>query len=277
MSLDFRLIIPAYREINRLPDYLRSLQFSLASAAFRTEILIVDDGSPFFEQKALRQKIEVGETGNCRVSEPLFLPRNRGKGAAIMTGWSEAGIPARWFGFVDADGATPAREVCRIFNHIHAQAEPAEVYFTRRQTLDGRFTPRPFLRALAGLVFRRLVHQLIDPQVSDSQCGFKILSAESFPKIKDLIETSGYCFDIELLSVIRFLGFPLQELRIDWQDQRGSHMNVFYHSLVMVRELMIIRQRALQRAKSTDSFQDASVSSQLELPQTTLKKIASLP
>jgi hypothetical protein len=87
---------------------------------------------------------------------------------------------------------------------------------------------------------------LIDKNISDSQCGFKVLPTYLFLNIKDRLRGQGFCFDIELLLTLRRLKVDLQEVPIEWQDQRNGSVNIFLHGPIMVWELIKIRLRALK-------------------------------
>ncbi len=244
MAADFLLVIPAYRELNRLPPYLRELVAVLAPARFRTEILIVDDGSPPDEQHKLLKLLTLGAFGSCHVAPPLLLPSNGGKGHAIIQGW-RAAPEAKWFGFLDADGAIPSDEVLRLLEMALA-LDPAQApgLWSSRVRLLGRKIDRTLTRHLLGRMFATLVSKSIDLPVYDTQCGFKLVPHPCYRKIAPLLAEARFCFDLELLLAVRHVGTDVVEIPIDWRDVPGGQLHPIRDGLAMLSRLSAIRERA---------------------------------
>jgi glycosyltransferase involved in cell wall biosynthesis len=244
MAADVFLVIPAFREIHRLPPFLRELAAALSGAPFQTEILVVDDGSPRDEQERLAVAIQPGATGACRVLEPMRLEENHGKGHSIILGW-QAGDDAAWLGFLDADGATPADEVVRLLTLATRSATPPPAcLWASRIRMLGRRTNRTLGRYLLGRVFANLASQIIGLPVYDSQCGFKLVPRCHYDKVAPLLQEPRFCFDIELLLALHHVGATVVEIPIDWRDVPGGHVHTIRDGLAMLRRLPAIRRRA---------------------------------
>jgi dolichyl-phosphate beta-glucosyltransferase len=244
MTPDVLLVIPAFCEVHRLPTYLKELVIALSTAEFETEILIVDDGSSPDQQRRLLQALTLGEFGACRVIEPIFLPQNRGKGHAIIHGWRSGG-QARFYGFVDADGAIPAYEVLRLLKMAVGTASPnPPCLWASRKPKPGRTVNRNPWRHLLGRVFANVVNVLLQTPVYDNQCGCKIIPRLCYRKIASLLQEARFCFDIELLLAVRHAGSPVVEVPIDWRDVAGGHVHAVWDGLVMLSRLPAIRSRA---------------------------------
>ena len=244
MAADVFLVIPAYREIRRLPLFLRGLVTLLANAKFTTEILVVDDGSPKDEQEQLLGALPIGDCGMCRVLDPLFFPENHGKGYAIIEGWRR-GAGAAWLGFVDADGAAAPDEVLRLLGLATQNSTvPPPCLFASRVRMLGRKTNRTLGRYLLGRLFANIASAMIDLPVYDSQCGFKLVPACHYEKIAPLLQEARFCFDIELLLALHHAGAPIEEVPIDWRDVAGGHVHAWRDGFAMLRRLPAIRARA---------------------------------
>jgi glycosyltransferase involved in cell wall biosynthesis len=244
MATDFLLVIPAYRESNRLPPYLRELVAVLAPAPFKTEILIVDDGSPLDENKKLLHSLTLGTFGSCHVATPLLLPANRGKGHAILHGWRSARETA-WFGFLDADGAIPSHEVLRLLDlALSLGAAHPPCLWASRIRLLGRKIDRTLTRHMLGRMFATLVNKSIDLPVYDTQCGFKLVPEACYKKIAPLLEEPRFCFDIELLLAARHVGADVLEIPIDWRDIPGGQLHPIRDGIAMLTRLPAILERA---------------------------------
>ena len=240
MNHDFLLVIPAYRESHRLPVYLGALASELASQQLSAAILVVDDGSGVEETAALLREIDPIVRTRDNVLEPLCLPNNLGKGGTILAGW-KSGHSTRWLGFVDADGAIPAGEVVRIFKMALADADAQKCWFASRIRMLGRDVDRNLRRHLSGRAFASLVGLLIHPGVYDSQCGFKLISADAYAAIRKWVTEPRFAFDVELLAALIEAGFPIEEVPIHWHDVAGSKVSFVRDTINMFRCLLKIR------------------------------------
>jgi dolichyl-phosphate beta-glucosyltransferase len=244
MGADFFLVIPAFREAQRLPVFLGGLTTLLAAAKFSTDVLIVDDGSPRAEQQELRAKLQIGTFGKCRVLEPLFFPENHGKGHAISEGWKRA-EGAAWVGFVDADGGAPAEEVLRLLDWAAAcPLQPPPCLWASRIRMLGRKTNRTQGRYLLGRLFANVASAMVKLPVYDTQCGLKLVPTVYYRKIAPLLKEKRFCFDIELLLAVRHAAAPVMEVPIDWRDVPGGHVHALRDGFAMLWRLAIIRRRA---------------------------------
>jgi dolichyl-phosphate beta-glucosyltransferase len=244
MAADFFLVIPAFRETQRLPVFLDSLKTLLSAAKFSTEILIVDDGSPRAEQQELRAKLPIGRFKKLHVLEPLFFPENHGKGHAISEGWKRA-EGAAWVGFVDADGGAPAEEVVRLLEWAAAcPLRPPPCLWASRIRMLGRKTNRTQGRYLLGRLFANVASAMIKLPVYDTQCGLKLVPAVYYRKIAPLLEEKRFCFDIELLLAVHHAAAPIMEIPIDWRDVPGGHVHALRDGFAMLVRLLVIRRRA---------------------------------
>jgi dolichyl-phosphate beta-glucosyltransferase len=237
----FLLVIPCYCESNRLSRFLHPLINKLSDAPFRTDILVVDDGSPLQEYRRLRETVQVGQIGAVTVLPPERLTENTGKGGAILHGWRQSSAYL-WRAFVDADGAVPSEEVLRVLRRVHVEGNLRQSYFATRSPQRGRTVQRTLVRGLAGQIFTGLARTIVGSELTDSQCGFKIISNQAFAQIDRKMEGYGFCFDLELYAMLSRIGAPIQEVPIDWKDQPGGHISLLHHSPQMILDLLRIRQ-----------------------------------
>jgi dolichyl-phosphate beta-glucosyltransferase len=242
----FHLVIPAFEESVRIPAYLDELARELEALEFPVRILVVDDGSSASERDALASVVNELASRHPSLLPPLLLPENQGKGGAILAGW-QAGHAANWFGFADADGATPAREVARVLKYAVERAGSPECFFASRIKLLGRQVERKMSRHLMGRVYATLVGSLIHPGVYDSQCGFKIISARAFAAISDVISEKRFAFDVDLLAALIDAGISIEEVPIDWKDIPGSKVSFLKDTVRMFVSLLRIRAKRRER------------------------------
>lgn len=242
MTADFRLVIPCLNESERLPRYLAALVAALDRCPYHTHILLVDDGSRSEEQARLRQLAAVQRrTGAVSVGY-IALPRNMGKGRAIREGWSAPG-DARWLAFADADGATAAAEVVRVFDMVFQQNDPSRCYLGSRVKMLGRVVERHWYRHAAGRVFATFVSLATREPVYDSQCGFKIIPRAAFAAVGSRLIEDRFAFDPELIGLLRYAGYSFEEVPVDWTDVAGSKVSPLKDPLRMIFSLLALRRR----------------------------------
>ena len=242
----FHLVIPAFEESARLPAYLGELARELEALEFPVRILVVDDGSSASERDALARVVNDLASRHPSILPPLLLAKNQGKGGAILAGWS-AGHAANWFGFADADGATPAREVARVLKRAAEGAGSPECFFASRIKLLGRCVERKMSRHFMGRVYATLVGSLIHSGVYDSQCGFKIISARAFAVIREVVSEKRFAFDVDLLAALVDAGISIEEIPIDWKDVPGSKVSFVKDTVRMFVSLLRIRAKRKER------------------------------
>ena len=248
-EVDFLLVIPCYYESKRLPSFLEKLKQALYLAPFTTHILVVDDGSSVLEQERLLTLVKQENYGQVTLLTPELLPENTGKGGAILHGWRQA-HPARWRAFVDADGAVSPMEILIVLTDIHTSPNPKEAYFAVRKPDLAYQVHRTLLRWISGKVFGMLAKMILNSEISDSQCGFKVISTNVFKKIDHHLQGFGFCFDLELLVILRLAKIKVKEVQVNWSEQPGGHLNLFRHGFEMIANLFRIRNSA--RIKSVE-------------------------
>jgi len=90
----------------------------------------------------------------------------------------------------------------------------------------------PFYRRLGAIVFATFRKLFILPEINDTQCGFKLFSkdvvAKAFPRLqffRDKRVARGWVvtsFDVELLHIIKKMGYTIEEVPVIWEDSDKS-------------------------------------------------------
>ena len=235
MSADLSLIIPAYNEAQRLPQFLESVRSYLADRyPGGHEVIVVDDGSA-------DATTDVVET--FRESWPqlrlIAHSQNRGKGAAVRTGMLAAEGDVLLF--ADADGATPITEEKRLRPAINAGAHVA--VGSRLVAAQGVVRQRNWRRAAAGRVFARFARWMVPVSVRDTQCGFKMFQRDAARRLFTMSQEQGYVFDLELLALADRLGYRIAEVPINWTEIPGSKLRMTREWKNILAGLLRLRRR----------------------------------
>jgi dolichyl-phosphate beta-glucosyltransferase len=207
------VVIPAYNEALRLPRYLPDVVGYCEGRAEPCEVLVVDDGS----KDSTADYVEQAGRQHAFV-RLVRQPRNMGKGEAVRRGVAEAA--GRYILFADADGATPIREADKL---LEAAAKGADVVIGSRKAASAAVKrSRSWFRELVGSAFYRVTNLLVVPDVSDTQCGFKLFRRGAARRIFPMLAEKGWAFDVEVLFLAQKLGMVIEEVPVNWSEVEGS-------------------------------------------------------
>lgn len=223
--VDVSVVIPAYNESSRIKPTLEHILSYLEDKPWSSEVIVVDDGSKDDTVEVVKSFKKV---------KLIRQPRNQGKGAAVKVGMMKAKGEVRVF--CDADLATPIEELGR-FMPIR---DKADILIGSRNAPGAQATRISSFRSFLGRSFNMLVQILLVPGVSDTQCGFKMFSADAVQKVFPKQRMNGFAFDVELLHIARKQRLKIKEVPIRWVDQAGSTVK-WREPLRMFSEILRIR------------------------------------
>jgi glycosyltransferase involved in cell wall biosynthesis len=194
------VVVPAWEEAPRIARVLRGIPGWVDS------IVVVDDGS-VDETTRVAQDID-----DARV-EVLRHQRNRGVGAAIVTGYrralSRGGAPSDVLAVMAGDGQMAPSDLQGLVDPI-ARGEADYVKGNRFRAPDVK-RKMPAARRLAGLAFSWATSRAIGVTVSDSQCGYTALSRRACEGLDLDGLWPGYGYPNDLLSQLALRGFRIGE------------------------------------------------------------------
>lgn len=236
---DLTIVIPAYNEERRLPATLDELDRHFARDPRAVEILVVDDGSTDGTARVVRERAATRPALRL-----LALGRNAGKGAAVRAGLAASRAPLRLF--TDADLSVPPEHLAPL---ERAVAAGASVAIGSRAHPDSRIpVPQSIVRRNLGRLFNRLMRALVGIRLADTQCGFKLFTADACERILPLARSDGFAFDVELLALARARGLRVVECPVVWRNDAESKVDIVRHPLAMLAELLAIRRRLRDNA-----------------------------
>ena len=231
---DLSIVVPAFNEEGRLEPTLRSYLGYCRATARSVELIVVDDGSVDGTSHLVEQL--GGEFPELHL---IRLPENRGKGFAVRSGVVNARGHAVLF--ADADGATPINEIERLEAALTDGSDLAigsRAIVAREVRVNAKF-----YRRIMGRMFHGMVEALTVRGVRDTQCGFKLFRGPVAHDLFSRMRMSGFSFDVELLMMARRRGYRIAEVPVNWTHQPGSKVNLALDSMLMLRDLFVIRSR----------------------------------
>jgi len=213
------VVIPAYNEEFRLPKTLSQSLRYLEAQPYRSEVIVVNDGSSDKTESVVR--------GQSLNSVPLRLLNhpdgvNHGKGASVRRGMMEARGAYRLF--MDADNSTTLNQVDRFWPMF---SQGYDVVIGSRALKDSIIGIRQNkLKEIAGKFGNWVIQKFAVPGVFDTQAGFKMLTAEKAEIIFPRLTIDRWGYDVEMLVVARTHGCRIAEIPITWINATGSKVTM---------------------------------------------------
>jgi len=229
------IVIPAYNEEARIESTIRILQADLPRDIGPWEIRVVDDGSLDGTMRVV-QALAAEDPRVVLQQEP-----HRGKGGAVRAGLLAATGALRFM--CDADLSMPTHELPRFLAVVPSQCDIA---IGTREGAGARRVGEPGHRHTMGRVFNWLVRSSGLAGGQDTQCGFKMFTAEAVQAIFPWTRIEGWAMDIEVLYLAKLRGLRVQEIPIEWHYRERSQVSPVTDSVRMARDLLRIRLNAIR-------------------------------
>jgi dolichyl-phosphate beta-glucosyltransferase len=226
------VIVPAYNEEQRLPATLTRMREYLDGRDEDYEVLVVDDGSAD-ATLALARKI----AEDWPQLQVLALARNTGKGAAVRLGMLSARGEHRVFS--DADLSTPIEEMERL--RVQLQGTCAVAIASRALPGSTIAVHQPGRREVMGRTYNRLLQLAALRGLHDTQCGFKVFTAEAAVACFEPLRTLRFGFDAEVLLRARRLGWTVAEVPVRWEHKEDSRVSALRDSFGTLWDLLRLR------------------------------------
>jgi len=230
------LLLPVYNEAARLESSLARLIAHAEALGESFEILCVDDGSR--DDSADRAATFAQRDPRVRaVAQPI----NRGKGAAIRTGFEQA--RGDRIVFMDVDLST---DLSATEDVLAALDSGADVVLGSRHHSRARIEQRqPVLRESLGKFFRRAVGAYFARGDFDFTCGFKGFRRAAARSIARRMTIERWTFDVEIVVIARAHELRIEQVPVVWRHEGGSKVRVLHAVFTSLRDLARI---ALRRA-----------------------------
>lgn len=229
-SLEVTVVVPAFNEEHRLKRSLPALHDAIDR--FRTEVLVVDDGSRDGTAGVARECLDAFPRGRV-----IRLPANAGKGAATRVGVSRA--RGRSIVFMDADlAADPARLPALV-----SALRSADVAIGSRAVEGAVVEGASSGRVLRGRTFNRWCRLVAGLPFRDTQCGFKGFRGSAGKVLFHISRLNGFAFDVELLLLASKLGLSVHEVPVHWTAVEGSRVHPLRDPLAMTLDVLRSRFR----------------------------------
>src|SRR6185369_9379442 len=195
------IVIPSYNESQNIARGVldRTIEY-LAKQDFSWELILSDDGST----DGTSEHLDMFAKKNRNIS--VIHNTHRGKGPTVFAGMQIAKGKLRLFS--DFDQATPIEELEKLLPFFH---RGYDVVIGSREVQGAKREREPIHRHIMGRVFNVAVKTVAIKGIQDTQCGFKMFTAEAVKTLFPLLyiykpgaaRSDSYtgAFDVELLYI----------------------------------------------------------------------------
>ncbi len=212
------IVIPAYNEEGFIGRLLARInQVDTEGAGFAKEVIVVDDGSTDATAAI------VADFGGVT----LIRQANRGKGAAVQRGVSEA--TGDFILVQDADLEYDPMDYLPLLKILAASEAPVAVYGSRIlgqlrdrgwSLLPGRHPRQGFGPYVAGLLLTLWTFFLYGRWISDTLTAYKIYPTSLLKSFR--VKTSGFETDHELTAKLIRAGVRIREVPIRYEPRSAA-------------------------------------------------------
>jgi dolichyl-phosphate beta-glucosyltransferase len=208
------VVIPAYREAERIGTNLLEMSKFLGSKDFTYEIIVITDGTP--DNTAEVVKNYTTQVKNLRL---IANPENHGKGFVVRQGLLES--KGKYVVFLDADGSTSITHVEKFLPEL----EKGFDVIVGSRKIKGAFVQvhQPKYREFMGEGGNWLIRIVLGLwSFPDTQCGFKMLTGEAAHDIAKRMVVDRFGFDFELIALAFALKYKVEQMPVRWMNEDGS-------------------------------------------------------
>lgn len=214
---ELSIVVPAFNEEHDIASSLEAMRAYMDRCGLRWEIVVVDDGSSD-RTVAVVERVSAGDA-RVRVIRAV----HGGKGAAVRRGMLEA--RGTWRFMADADLSMPPDNLERFLAVVRTPPAP-HIVIGSREGAGAQRGGEHWARHALGRVFNRVVQLIAVPGIQDTQCGYKLFSAESAAILFPRARVTGFAFDVEVLLMARHAGFEIREVGIIWNCRPNSRVTL---------------------------------------------------
>ena len=227
ISKELTLVIPTKNHEGLVLDNLKYINSYLKNNFTKYEIVIVSNGSSEDNVNLIKQN-------NSNFINHLIFEQS-GKGFAVREGIKESSY--KYILICDADLSVDIKFVKKFFK----EGIPlANFVVGSRKLNESSVEKTPFIRLLSGGIFTYLTKYYLGINISDTQCGFKLIDKSKFLNC-DKYYSNDFFYDVELFLLAKKLFLTIAEVPVQYIHNSKSSLRLFSDSIQMFFKLITIK------------------------------------
>jgi len=225
------VVIPAYKEENRIGKTLVELDKYFSRQNYTYELLVVNDGSS--DKTADVVKSYQSLVKNLKL---IDNKENHGKGYVTRQGMLEAKGEYRIY--IDADNAITMEQIESFWPWLE---KGFDIIIGSIELKGSKIEEHSaWYRRFLGKWAKYLIRALTIWEIHDTQRAFKLFPAKAAEEIFSRQTITRWSFDVEVLVLAKKLGYKIKELPVTWINPGESKIN-FGSYLNALKELLKIK------------------------------------
>ena len=233
------IVIPAFNEESHLSSTLKEIAEYLKTVSYDYEVIVVDDGST-------DKTADIATS--CSVLFKFFTllknSPNQGKGYSVKKGVLAA--QGDYILFMDADNSTSIDQLEKL---MPGMKHGFDVVMASRRIKGAKVaTSQPIYRILLGNIYILLSKFILQSNVKDYNCGFKLYTQKAAKLIFPKLTMKNWSFDSELIFLISKFNLNAIEVPVKWADQsKTSKVRPLQDGVNSLFSLLKIRLNAIKK------------------------------
>ena len=234
--MDISIVILVFEESKKITADINAASQFLQNNNLAGEIIIADDGS----KDGTAQVAQGTPVPPTIILKVVRSEHNRGKGCAVRNGITQSS--GQYVMFADCGCCVPYSHVLDGLKLL--QESSCDIaHASRKLTQTKIHRHQPLRRRICSALFRQVMiyFMKMPPQITDSQCGFKIYNGDIARKLYSKCITDGFMFDIEIILRAKKQNYRIMEFPIQWTCDRDSRLSLSRSLFSVLRELLAIK------------------------------------
>ena len=226
MRKEISIILPTKNHEKKIFDTFEYVHEYLQNHYQKFEILVVSNGSS-------RQNINLIDDLEDVKHIVTDIP---GKGNAVRLGMKASNY--EHILICDSDFSVDIK----FLDLFYKNNLPIGIFMTgSRRLKNSKVKASPQTRNLSGFVFNLLIKKILNLDISDTQCGFKLIDKTKFTDC-DKFLSNNYIFDVELYLLALIQKIKIFEIPVTYIHNSDSTVNIFTDSLIMFKDIFKLKQ-----------------------------------
>ena len=235
------IVFPLFNESKRLKTSIKHIEsFLKKKTKLKLEFIFVDDGSTDNSSEIIKKFIKkyYKFSKNKKIKLSLLKSiQNKGKGSALKLGVKKASHD--WILTHDIDMSVSLFQFYDWLKKGYICKHNCAYFGSRRSSksiLDAQF-----YRQFMGYVFSFFANLILNIDVDDTQCGFKLYKKSDAKFAFSRLKNYGFSHDLEIVLLLNSKNIDIVELPIKWVHKNNSQLNLLLDPIKMFIEILLIR------------------------------------